>query len=370
MNCEIANYLDGLQSQNLLRTLTNSGKYKMLADFSSNDYLSLSKNQKSLEAGIDAVRKYGTGSTGSRLLSGNPAIFFEFEERIAADKCSEGAIIFNSGYMANLSVISAFSKLNYLIIFDKLNHASMYQGVGSAKLLRFGHLNYEQLEKILEENKSDPKKLIASETVFGMDGDIANLKQLIDLSKKYNAILYLDEAHATGLYGRNGYGFSTDYALNSDSTITMGTFSKALASNGAYVACSDLLKKYLVQNSKGFVYSTALSPFCIGVAKYNWELLPSLGELRKNLPAKAKYLRKQLIGKGYRFSGSETNIVSVLFDSTEKMLATHKKLLSKGIVTSAIRRPTSPTPRLRLALTAGHSYDDVDLFLQYLGEYQ
>lgn len=366
MNDEMLSYLDELQNQNLLRNLKNPEEKAIAVDFSSNDYLSLSRNQMSLTAGMSAAQKYGTGSTGSRLLSGNPKIFSEFEEEIANDKNFESALIFNSGYVANLSVISAFSHLNYLIIFDKLNHASMYQGIGQAKLLRFAHLNYEHLEKILEENRNNPKKLIASETVFGMDGDIADLNELIELSKKYNAVLFLDEAHATGLYGKNGYGLSTNYALSYDSTIVMGTFSKALASNGAYVACSKLLKQYLIQVSKGFIYSTALSPFCIGVAKYNWELLPKLHKVREDILIKADYLRKRLVNKGYKYLGSGTNIIPVLFNSTQEMLTAHQKLLDKGIMTSAIRRPTSNTPRLRLALTAAHSYDDIDMFLKYL----
>lgn len=366
MNDEMLSYLDELRKQNLLRNLKNSEEKIITVDFSSNDYLSLSKNQMSLTAGMSAAQKYGTGSTGSRLLSGNPKIFSDFERQIAIDKNLEDTLIFNSGYIANLSIISAFSQLNYLLIFDKLNHASMYQGIGQAKLLRFAHLNYEHLEKILEENKNYPKKLIASETVFGMDGDTADLSKLIELSKKYNAVLFLDEAHATGLYGKNGYGFSTNYALPYDSTIVMGTFSKALASNGAYVACSKLLKQYLIQVSKGFIYSTALSPFCIGVAKYNWELLPTLDEVRKDILAKTEYLKKQLTDINYNYLGTKTNIVSVLFDSVEEMLKTHQRLSDNGIMTSAIRRPTSPTPRLRLAITATHSYHDIDLFLKHL----
>lgn len=366
MNDEILNCLDKLQNQNLLRELKNSYENTIIADFSSNDYLALSKNQMSIKAGMAAAQKYGTGSTGARLLSGNPKIFSEFEEEIANDKNFESALIFNSGYIANLSVISAFSQLNYLIIFDKLNHASMYQGMSQGKLLRFGHLNYEHLEKILEENQNSPKKLIASETVFGMDGDIADISKLIELAEKYNAVLYLDEAHATGLYGKNGYGLSTNYSMNPDSTVIMGTFSKALASNGAYVACSDLLKKYLIQISKGFIYSTALSPFCIGVAKYNWELLPKLRKIREEILIKTDYLRKHLADKGYKYLGNGTNIVSMLFSSTQEMLTAHQKLLDKGIMTSAIRRPTSPTPRLRLAITAAHSYDVIDMFLKYI----
>lgn len=353
---DISEYLDKFSSQNLLRILNH---YTGI-DFSSNDYLGLSKNSDSMNAGIKAVQKFGTGSTGSRLLSGNKQIFEEFEERIAIDKHSETSLIFNSGYVANLSVIATFSDLGYVIIFDKLNHASMYRGVNRNQLPRFNHLKYDQLENILEKHKDYPKKLIASETVFGMDGDTAELKILSELAERYDAVLYLDEAHATGLYGKHGYGLSTNSQLHSDSTIVMGTFSKALASCGAYVACPNIFKQYLVQTSKEFIYSTALSPFCVGVAEHNWKLLPSLDGIRKEILTKSDYLRNKLSNLGYKYIGSGTNIISVLFDSTENMLHAHEKLLDNGIIVSAIRRPTSPSPRLRIAVTAMHSYDDLD----------
>ena len=184
---DLDQYIDHLKSQSLYRELPKSDSYSI--DFSSNDYLSLSHNKESIQAGIAAAQQYGTGSTGSRLLSGNKSIFEEFESQIAEDKHFESALIFNSGYVANLSVISAFASIGYTIIFDKLNHASMYQGADLKSLKRFKHLNYDDLQKILE--NAPGKKLIASETVFGMDGDIADIEKLTELADKYNAILYL-----------------------------------------------------------------------------------------------------------------------------------------------------------------------------------
>lgn len=356
---EISTLLQNLKQQNLFRELN----VRDGLDFSSNDYLALSKSAESLEAGIQAAKLYGSGSTGSRLLSGNKIIFEEFEKKIAKDKKTERAMIFNSGYIANYSVISAFFAMDYLMIFDKLNHASMYQGTDPRKLQRFNHLNYNQLEQILEKHKNCPKKFIASETVFGMDGDCADLEALSYLAKKYDAFLYLDEAHATGLYGENGYGLSTNFDFDSESTIIMGTFSKALASSGAHVASSSLIKDYLIQASKGFIYSTALSPFCIGVAQYNWNLLPQLKDIRKQLIEKSEYLKKLLTDCGMKYIGKNTNIVSIIFDSIEEMLQAHQKLLNKNIITSAIRRPTAPTPRIRLAINARHSYEDIDLLV-------
>lgn len=362
MEQQIIEYIDKLKQKRLFRKLPH---YDGI-DFSSNDYLGLSGNPDSLEAGFKAAQKFGTGSTGSRLLSGNKHVFEEFEEQIAKDKNSESALIFNSGYIANSSVISAFAALGYLLIFDKLNHASMYQFGANAKLLRFHHLDCGQLEKILEEHKNYPKKLIVSETVFGMDGDIADVERLSQLSEKYHAILYLDEAHATGLYGKHGCGLSANFPLNPKTTVVMGTFSKALASSGAYAACSNLFKEYLIQVSKGFIYSTALSPFCIGVAEHNWGKIPTFDSARKRIFELADYLRNQLEKKGCKYIGNGTNIVPIIFDSTEQMLTVHDNLLKNNIITSAVRPPTSPTSRIRIAINARHSLEDVNLLLDVL----
>lgn len=367
----IKEYLERLRSKSLFRDLNH---YRGEVDFSSNDYLGLSWNTLSMEAGVDAARKFGTASTGSRLLSGNPQIFEDFESQIAKDKHSESALIFNSGYIANSSVVSAFASAGYLMIFDKLNHASMYQfyfvpvskNNDEPQLVRFGHLDYDQLEQILEEHKDNPRKFIASETVFGMDGDIADVQRLSDLSSKYGAMLYLDEAHATGLYGKGGYGISNNVDLNPENAIVMGTFSKSLASSGAYIACANIFKEYLIQVSKGFIYSTALLPFCIGVAQYNWNLLPGLGEVRKNILELSDYLRDGLESIGLEYSGRGTNIVPIIFDSIDEMLEVHKKLLSAKFVTSAVRRPTSPTPRIKIAVNAQHSKDDIDNLLKVI----
>lgn len=355
-------YLERCRSEHLLRRLNVQDDACL--NFSSNDYLALSKNTDSLEEGVSAAKMYGTGSTGSRLLSGNKKIFEEFERIISRDKNTESALVFNSGYIANQAVIAAFVFLGYQLIFDKLNHASMYQGTNSRNLQRFKHLNYEHLERLLEQTPG--KKAIVSETIFGMDGDKADIAQLAKLAEKYDTMLYLDETHATGLYGQNGFGLSTNFQLDKQRTIIMGTFSKALASAGAYVACAEKFKELLIQISKGFIYSTALPPFCIGVARYNWAKLPLLGEARNELANKADYLREKLREREIRYIGDQTNIIPIVYDNTENMMAVLQELLRANIVASAIRRPTSPTPRIRIAINASHTYDDLDNLIRVL----
>ncbi len=333
-------------------------------DFSSNNYLGLSQQPEVIEAGIAATRKYGAGATGSRLLSGNYELFEEFEAQIARDKGTDAALIFNCGFQANSGVIGCLSDKHNLVIFDMLNHASMYQGVfaSGAKLKRFQHLDYTHLEDILKNALGEYKDiLVVSDTVFGMDGDIADIQALIEISEKYGAILYLDEAHATGLYGKGGYGLSTNFDFDKEKVVIMGTFSKAIGSSGAYVACSALVKDFLIQKCKSFIYSTALSPFCIGAAQKAWEMLPSLNSIRQNIMRRAEKIRSALGG-----GGSKTNIVPILFKTTEEMMLKKQILEANGIIVSGIRPPTSPTPRLRIAVNATHTDDDIEKLIGVL----
>ena len=335
-------------------------------DFSSNDYLGLSQNPEVIEAGIKAAMKYGAGATGARLLSGNSDLFENFEQQIAIDKRTESALIFNSGFQTNSGVLECVTDKNTLVIFDMLNHASMYHGVfaSGARLKRFRHLDYTHLEDILKDvTKEYTDILIVSETVFGMDGDIADIQALINISEKYGAMLYLDEAHATGLYGKGGYGLSTNFDFDKEKVITMGTFSKAIGSSGAYVACSSLVKDFLINKCRSFIYSTALSPFCIGAAQKSWTMLPTLEKLRQNIMQKADKVRNALNGAGVK-----TNIVPILFKTNEEMIDKKQLLQDNGIIVSGIRPPTSPTPRLRIAINATHSDADIEKLLGILAK--
>jgi 8-amino-7-oxononanoate synthase len=358
-------YINFIKKQENLRKLQNYPDE--CVDFSTNDYLSFSKNREVIEAGCKAAQQYGSGSTGSRLLSGNKPLFVEFEKIIAKDKKTEAALIFNSGFQANSGVLECLSDRKTTVIFDKLNHASMYQGIfaSGAKLLRYDHLDYDHLQRILK--KENPKAtIIVSETIFGMDGDAADLKILSDLSQQYGALLYLDEAHATGLYGENGYGLSTNYALDPQRTITMGTLSKAIGSSGAYVACSHLIKNYIIQRCRGFIYSTALSPFSVGAGMCAWNFVRSSGEVRKKLLDVAQNLRNRLKALPLKAKGEGTHIIPILCESQEIMGAIKEKCIKNGVIVSAITRPTSPTPRIRIALCAHHEKDHVEKLLHSL----
>jgi 8-amino-7-oxononanoate synthase len=196
-----------------------------------------------------------------------------------------------------------------------------------------------------------------------MDGDVADVEKLIFLARKYDALLFLDEAHATGVQGKNGYGGSTNFDLDYSSTIVMGTFSKALASSGAYVACSKKIKEYLIQVSKEFIYSTALSPFCIGVAKYNWDLLKTdeMKNVRKRIIEFANKLRQEI-----KKPEAETNIIPITCNSIEEMLHIGDIFFKNKIIVSSVRPPTCPTPRIRLAANASHEEKDLESVLKVL----
>ncbi|MDR1391187.1 MAG: pyridoxal phosphate-dependent aminotransferase family protein [Holosporales bacterium] len=334
-------------------------------DFSSNDYLGFSKNADVINAGINASLKYGSGSGGSRLLSGNNELFLAFEELILSDKNTKAALIFNSGFQANSGVLESLTDKKTTVIFDKLNHASMYHGVftSSAKLVRFNHLDYDHLENILINEKSK-QIMICSETVFGMDGDIADVNVLSDLSNKYGTLLYLDEAHATGIYGKNGYGVSTDFNLNPETTVIMGTFSKALGSSGAYVACSKLIQDFLIQKCRSFVYSTALSPFCIGAAMAAWKMLKYTKSVRKKLLEKSENLREKLKRSSLKTTGHGTNIIPILYKDSKSMKEAKEACLKGKLIVSGIAPPTSPTPRIRIALTTKHTDEEIEKLLE------
>ncbi len=372
-----------------LSTLHNKGKYRRLGvlrqesnsdllDFSTNDYLNLSHHKDVMLAGEIAAQRYGIGSTGSRLLSGNCKLFEEFEDIIAKDKKTESSLIFNSGFQANISTLSCILDdkiLNAkpLVFFDKLNHSSLYQAVflSKAVLRRYHHNDINQLESFLEEHKNDPRpKFIVTETVFGMDGDIAPLEEIAALTKKFNAFLYLDEAHATGVFGSDGYGLSTTLDLQDIPHIIMGTFSKAIGVSGGYIACNRIMRDFIINKGTGFIYSTAPSPSVIGAAFKAWEMIKALDNERKVLQGLGNTLRTMLKDYGFNIGTSATHIIPIILNEEDKCLKTQKALFQEGIVVSCIRPPTVPpgTSRLRIALTHKHTNQDLNRLVETLSK--
>ncbi|MDO9633192.1 MAG: aminotransferase class I/II-fold pyridoxal phosphate-dependent enzyme, partial [Humidesulfovibrio sp.] len=251
--------LAALTRDGLLRVLPGTSTPPDLLDFSGNDYLGLARRPELVEAAAEAGRRFGAGATGSRLLSGNTSLHETIEARIARDKGAEAALVFSSGYQANATCIAALLDKTVLgaeplVFADRLNHASMHLGcaLAGARQTRYRHLDLENLHALLEQCKNDPKpKVILSETVFGMDGDQVDVARLQALALRFGALLYLDEAHATGVFGPNGFGLAETIEL-APTTVVMGTFSKAMGVSGGYVACSTLVRDFLINKAGGF----------------------------------------------------------------------------------------------------------------------
>jgi 8-amino-7-oxononanoate synthase len=339
-------------------------------NFSSNDYLGLSKNPGLIEAATTAGQCFGAGATGSRLLSGNTEIVQQFEQRIAKDKHTQAALIFNSGFQANSSVLCSLLdkktlRSTALVFFDRLNHASLYQAVflSKAELIRYRHNDMEDLSRCLNQYQADPRpKFIVTETVFGMDGDTLQINQIAKLSRKHNTFLYLDEAHATGILGPKGYGLSTGIDLSDIPHVIMGTFSKALGVSGGYIACEHSIKEYLINCCFGFIYSTAISPLVIGAAYAAWELIPNYSLERAKIAQYGHYFRQKIQWQGFNIGNSNTHIVPIILDSEAAAIEAAKKLLKKGFIVSCVRPPSVPpkSSRLRIAFNATHQDQDVE----------
>ncbi|AHG63390.1 aminotransferase class I/II-fold pyridoxal phosphate-dependent enzyme [Advenella mimigardefordensis] len=339
-------------------------------DFSSNDYLGLATHPDVVNAAIEAARQYGAGSTGSRLLSGNYKLIEAFERQIARDKHTEAALVFSSGYQANMTVLASLLSRRVLpapplVFFDRLNHSSLYNAMflSGVEYVLFDHNDMDDLRRQLQKYRvSSRPAFIVTETVHGMEGDLLPLAQLVDIAAGYNCFLYLDEAHATGLYGPQGYGLSTTVDLSPVPHMVMGTFSKAIGGAGAYVACNAVMQQFMLNRTAGFIYSTAPSPMSVAAAAQAWRMIPALAGQRQQVFAMADLLRRMLRANCITVMGDGTNIVPVCLGDESDTLALKKALLEDGMMVSAIRPPTVPTgtSRLRIAINALHDRASVN----------
>lgn len=341
---------------------------KKVLNFSSNDYLGLSWHPRLKEEALKWMEKYGSGFGSSRLVCGtNPAVI-ELEEKIAEWKKSEAALLFGSGYLANTGILSALADRETVIFADKLNHSSLNSGclLSGAKFRRYRHNDMKSLEDMIVSSDASVEKVIVSDTVFSMDGDIATLEELSSNARRSNAFLYLDDAHATGIFGENGGGL----ASSDTDTVVMGTFSKAMGSYGAYAACSKEFKEYLVNRCSTFIYSTALPPSVCGSISAALSLVrsPEFAAIRTELKEKSVFLRKELKNLGYDTGASSTQIVPLIIKDTERTLMLSDFLLGKGILAVAIRPPTvqENSSRIRISINASHSDDNISFLLDAL----
>ena len=339
-----------------------SGNREVL-NFSSNDYLGLAGNKAIISAAAKALASLGVGSGSSRLVSGTLPIHLELEKQLAEFKGYPAALVFGSGYLTNLGVIPALAGRDDTIIADKLAHASLIDGaiLSRADLKRFQHNDPEHLVKLLKNNKSK-KSLVITESVFSMDGDIAPLKEISSACAEYDAMLLVDEAHSTGVFGASGAGLVRELQIENRVSISMGTLSKAIGAYGGFVACSELLQKWLINRARSFIYSTSLPPAIVAGALEAVLFLKNNPSLGKDLLQKAERFRQRLKVAGFNTGHSASQIIPLIVGENSKTLKFAERLKENGIFAVAIRPPTVPegTARIRLSVTCAHSQSDLD----------
>ncbi|MFO0795556.1 MAG: 8-amino-7-oxononanoate synthase [Candidatus Brocadiaceae bacterium] len=342
---------------------------KSYLSFCSNNYLGLADHPSIKQAAIEAIHHYGWGTGASRLVSGNMTLHRELEREIARFKGAEAALVFPTGYMANLGALCALVSQGDIVIGDKLNHASIIDGcrLSGATFRIYPHKNTHQLESLLQKSTPYRRKLVITDSVFSMDGDIAPLSEIAELVKKYDAILMVDDAHATGVFGKYGNGLIKHFGVGEKVDIIMGSLSKAIGSVGGFIAGSKGLIDFLKNKARSFIYTTALPPAVCAASLAGLRLIQADTSLMDKLWENIRYLRAQLL-KYISDVRVESPIIPLIIGSAEDALNLSMKLYQQGILIPAIRPPTvSPgTSRLRISLMASHTRDDIDRLIHTL----
>jgi 8-amino-7-oxononanoate synthase len=379
-------YCEARAAQNRLRqlqdaTLAPGGRIwrggRELVNFASNDYLGLSQHPALIEAACSFARKYGAGVAASRLVTGENPAFAALEGRLAAAKNQPSALVLAAGYQTNLTAVAALADKEVAgrpvsILADRLAHHSLLQGalLSGARLMRFQHNDCDHLESLLRARGAKGDYcVILTESVFGMDGDLADLGRIGALAREFHALLYVDEAHATGVFGARGFGLCEDFADVVD--VAMGTFGKALGCFGSYLACAADVREFLIQRCGGLVYSTGLPPAALGAIDAALSLVPNMAREREGLLARAQSLREALAAQGWNCGASASQIIPVIVGGEAETLALGAELERHGMLVGAIRPPTVPqgSSRLRISLSAAHRPEDIDALAAALAEF-
>jgi 8-amino-7-oxononanoate synthase len=344
-----------------------------LLQFASNNYLGLANDPRVKEALARGIEKWGWGAGASRLVAGHTEAHEALEADLAAFKHTEAALVFPTGYQTNLGVVGSLVGRGDLVLSDRENHASIYDAVklSGARLVRYAHADAGDAARLLAKHRDAPgRRLIVTDTVFSMDGRLAPLRALAELAEREGAMLLVDEAHATGVLGPTGAGLAEEVGLESDTTASVGTLSKALGGLGGFVGASREVCDLIVNRARSFSYTTALPAAACEAARAALAIVRAEPDRRKRVLALAERLRCALQEKGFESGRSETQIVPVLVGEPERALALAAALLERGIFCPAIRPPTVPpgTSRLRVSLTAEHTEEDVDRLVAVLAE--
>jgi 8-amino-7-oxononanoate synthase len=361
-------FLKSLEQANA-REVSYQGR--RLVNFSSNDYLGLASHPRVKAAAHAAIEEFHASAGSSRLICGNLAIHERLESRLANFKQKEAALVFSSGYVANLGIIAALVGEGDQIFSDALNHASIIDGcrLSRARIFVYRHQDLNHLEDLLRGAPSARRRLLVSDAIFSMDGDVADLPGLAALAAAHDCLLMLDEAHATGVLGSTGRGIVEHFVERGRLTagedcvdVAMGTLSKALGSFGGFVACSADLREFLINKARSFIFATALPPSAAGAALESLQLLSEEPFHRVSLWKNFGDLKDRLIRGGFDVTTSETPILPLKFGAEASALRVSERLADRGYFVPAIRPPSVPkgTSRLRITLCANHSRDEVE----------
>ena len=334
----------------------------------SNDYLGLATHPALKQAAVAATDEYGVGSGAARLISGTLPPHTELEAALATFKGTEAALVFGSGYLANLGLIPALMGRDGLILADRLCHASLLDGcrLSGAELRRYRHGDVAHLQSLLAKRKSSRKTLIVTDGVFSMDGDLAPLREIVPLAERYGAILFVDDAHGTGVMGASGLGTLEHFGLKDRLPFHMGTLGKALGTSGAYVAGTADCIRYILNRARTFLFSTAPPPANAAATIAALTVLQTEPERRVRLWENREYLFAGLKKLGFPTTDSASPIMPVLIEDAERTLVMAERLLQLGVYAPAIRPPTVPegTSRIRITVTSEHTRSQLDEALE------
>jgi len=330
----------------------------------SNNYMGLTCDPRVIKKTIDAVEKYGSGCSGSRFLNGTLVLHNELEEELASFLSKESVMVFSTGFQTNIGVLSAIAGPRDLIFSDRGNHASIIEGnrLSFAKTIKYAHNDIDELRRRLEHAPEEAGKLIVTDGVFSMEGDIAKLPEIVELAKKYNARIMVDDAHGLGMIGECGRGTANYFGLEDEVDIIMSTFSKSLASLGGFVATTENVTHYIKHHARSFIFSASIPPACCGAALESLRIMKNEPELQMKLKENGDYLRAKFREAGIPIGDSETAIVPVKTYETFRTFKIHHMLLMAGVYCNPVIAPAVPEGEcmLRTSCTATHTRDQLD----------
>ena len=358
-------YFRKIESEQDTEVLINGKKVLM---FGSNSYLGLTNHPKVIEAAVAATKKYGTGCAGSRFLNGTLDIHIALEDRLAKFVGKDEAIIYSTGFQVNLGVASCLTGREDYILWDELDHASIIEGcrLSMSKKIKYKHNDMESLEKKLQMCDPDKVKLIITDGVFSMEGDVANLPKICELAKKYNAAVYVDEAHGIGVFGNQGRGTCDHFGVTKDVDLIMGTFSKSFAALGGFIATDSVTANYLRHNSRSYIFSASITPASTAAVNAALDIMESEPERNEHLWKVTNYALEGFRNIGCEIGHTSTPIIPLFIRDNDKTFAVTRDLLEDGIFVNPVVSPAVPSQDtlIRFSLMATHTIEQVDRALE------